>query len=70
MISLEERVGRLEQLLQNLEHNVFSGLRVSLPAIVTSFDPEKQTGRKIGIPSGKSVLSRCPSYFAANRSCA
>ena len=43
MISLEERVGRLEQLLQNLEHNVFSGLRVSLPAIVTSFDPEKQT---------------------------
>lgn len=43
MISLEERVGRLEQLLQNIEHNVLAGLRVSLPAIITSFDAEKQT---------------------------
>lgn len=43
MISLEERVGKLELLLKNLEAGVKSGLRVSLPAIVTSFDKEKQT---------------------------
>lgn len=43
MISLEERIAKLEQLLHNLEQNIKSDIRVSLPAIVTSFDPEKQT---------------------------
>lgn len=43
MISLEERVGKLELLLRNLEAGIKSGIRVSLPAIVTSFDEEKQT---------------------------
>lgn len=43
MISLEERIGKLELVLRNIELSIKAGIRVSLPAIVTSFDPEKQT---------------------------
>lgn len=43
MISLEERIGKLELLLRNMENSIKSGMRVALPAKVTSFDPEKQT---------------------------
>lgn len=43
MISIEERLQRLESLLNRVISDVKSDIRVSLPAKVTSFDPIKQT---------------------------
>ena len=43
MISLEERIQKLESLIRRISSDVKSETRVSLPARVTSFDPEKQT---------------------------
>lgn len=43
MISLEERINRLEGLFNSLTSNLKSEIRVSLPARVTSFNADKQT---------------------------
>lgn len=43
MISLEERIQKLESLIRRISSDVKSETRVSLPARVTSFDPERQT---------------------------
>lgn len=43
MINLEERISRIETLLKSMQKNIATSLRVSLPAKVTGFDPEKQT---------------------------
>lgn len=43
MITLEERLNKLEGLINRLVSDVESGIRVSLPAKVTAFNPEKQT---------------------------
>ena len=43
MITLEERIQKLESLLTRLTSDIKSDIRVSLPARVTAFDPIKQT---------------------------
>lgn len=43
MISLEERIQKLESLIRRISSDVKSETRVSLPAKVTSFDPGRQT---------------------------
>lgn len=43
MISLEERIDKLESILSRLTSDIKSDIRVSLPARVTKFDPVKQT---------------------------
>ena len=43
MITLEERLQRLESLFTRISRDIKSDIRVSLPAKVTSFDPVKQT---------------------------
>ena len=43
MITLEERISKLETLLYNLASSVKTDIRVALPAKVTAFNPDKQT---------------------------
>lgn len=43
MITLRERIKNLETLVNTLMSSIKSDIRVALPAIVTSFDAEKQT---------------------------
>ena len=43
MITLEERIQKLESLLNRVSSDIKSDIRVSLPARVTAFDPTRQT---------------------------